>query len=187
VWRNTENSYGLIAVILHWSMAIAIVGIFLLGLWMVDLTYYDPWYKPAPDLHKGIGVLLFAVLLIRLAWRWANPKPRLGASLTAVERLAASFAHIGFYVLLIGVMLSGYLISTADGRPIDVFGLFQVPATISGIPNQADLAGDVHFALAVAVIALACFHAAGAIKHHFVDRDRTLLRMLGRGGDTNPS
>jgi cytochrome b561 len=76
--------------------------------------------------------------------------------------------------------LSGYLISTADGRPVDVFGIFTLPATLSGLPNQADTAGDLHLAMAIAVIVLAALHALAALKHHFIDRDRTLRRMLGR-------
>ena len=81
-------------------------------------------------------------------------------------------------MLLFAIMISGYLISTADGRGIDVFGLFQVPATLKGIPGQADIAGEVHFILAVSTITLAVIHALAAFKHHFVNRDRTLVRML---------
>jgi cytochrome b561 len=181
VLRNTEESYGLVAIVLHWSMAVVVLVLFTLGLWMVDLTYYDPWYQRAPDIHKGMGVLLAVALALRLMWRWANPRPRPEPGLSLLERRAASVAHVLLYVLLLAVMISGYLISTADGRAIDVFGLFAVPASVTGIPNQADLAGDVHLALAISVVTLAGIHAAGALKHHFLDRDRTLLRMLGPG------
>ncbi|TCT19400.1 cytochrome b561-like protein [Thiobaca trueperi] len=77
-------------------------------------------------------------------------------------------------------MASGYLISTADGRSLDVFGLFSVPAILTGLPDQADLAGEVHLVLAIALVTLAAVHALAALKHHFIDRDATLLRMLGR-------
>lgn len=178
--KNVEDGYGLISVSLHWITALAVVGLFLLGLWMVDLTYYDAWYRTAPNIHKGIGVLLFVTVAIRILWRQSHPRPRPDPAHSALERRAASVVHTTLYVLLLAIMTSGYLISTADGRPIDVFGLFQVPATLTGLPNQADLAGDVHFALAVAAVGLAAVHGAAALKHHFVDRDRTLLRMLGR-------
>ena len=179
MWRNTEEHYGLIAVILHWVMAVVVVGLFALGLWMVGLSYYDPWYRKAPEFHKGIGVLLFITLLLRLVWRWSSTLPRPEPGLTPFERRASSAAHVALYVLLVAVTASGYLISTADGRPIDVFGWFQVPAVMSGLPNQADLAGDIHLALAIGLITLAGFHAAGAFKHHFFDGNRTLVRMLG--------
>jgi cytochrome b561 len=177
-WKNDERSYGVLAIVLHWLTAALILGLFGLGLWMVELTYYDPWYRRAPEIHKGIGVLLFLTLSIRLAWRYANPRPRPEAGVSAFERRASAPVHALLYLLPFAAMLSGYLISTADGRPIDVFGLFDVPATLSGLPNQADLAGKVHAVLAYALIALAGLHALAALKHHFIDRDRTLLRML---------
>jgi cytochrome b561 len=82
------------------------------------------------------------------------------------------------YVLVFAIMLSGYLISTADGRAIEVFGWFAVPATLQGIDGQEDVAGDVHFYLAVTLMVIVGGHALAALKHHFIDRDPTLRRML---------
>jgi cytochrome b561 len=180
MWRNTDDGYGLVAVVLHWLVAVVVVGLFALGLWMVELTYYDAWYRRSTDIHKGIGILLFLVVLARLGWRLVNPRPVPEPTHSRLERVAAAVTHVLFYVLLFAVTTAGYLISTADGRAVDVFGLFRVPATIAGLPGQADIAGDVHLALAIALIALAGVHALAALKHHFIDRDRTLLRMLGR-------
>jgi len=178
--RNTSDTYGAIAVTLHWLVAVTVVGLFTLGLWMVELTYYDNWYRTAPAIHKGVGVLLFLIITLRLGWRALGPRPVPLASHSALERKAAAAAHMLLYVLLFAVMLSGYLISTADGRAVDVFGLFQVPATITGLPQQADVAGNVHLVLAITLVSLAGIHALAALKHHIIDRDRTLLRMLGR-------
>jgi len=178
--RNTSDTYGAIAVTLHWLVAVTVVGLFTLGLWMVELTYYDNWYRTAPTVHKGVGVLLFLIITLRLGWRALGPRPVPLASHSALERKAAAAAHMVLYILLFAVMLSGYLISTADGRAVDVFGLFQVPATITGLPQQADVAGNVHLVLAITLVLLAGIHALAALKHHIIDRDRTLLRMLGR-------
>jgi cytochrome b561 len=181
IWRNDDQSYGVVAIILHWLVAIVVVGLFALGLWMVDLTYYDPWYRRAPEIHKGVGVLLFLLLLFRLGWRYSNPRPRPEAGTPMIEHRVSILVHALLYVLPLALMLSGYLISTADGRPIHVFGLFDLPATLSGLPNQADLSGKVHAILAYLLIIVAGVHALAALKHHFIDRDRTLLRILGRG------
>lgn len=180
MWRNTEQAYGIIAIALHWLVAVVVLGLFGLGLWMVNLTYYDTWYRTAPSIHKSVGVLLFLVMALRLLWRLVNPRPAPEPGLRRIERLASRVVHGVLYLLLFAVMGSGYLISTADGRAIDVLGVFTVPATLTGLPNQADLAGNIHLALAITVIVLAAIHALAALKHHVFDRDRTLLRMLGR-------
>lgn len=176
--RNTSKAYGWISILLHWLVAVAVIGLFALGWWMTELTYYDPWYNRAPAIHKGIGILLFITVLLRLVWRGSNPRPAPLSNHTFWERRLAGYAHNWLYLLLIVTMLSGYLISTADGRPIEVFGLFIVPATLSGFENQEDIAGEIHEWLAYALIGLSLLHALAAFKHHFRDRDSTLLRML---------
>lgn len=178
--KNTPTSYGLIAIALHWLVALAVIGLFGLGLWMTGLDYYDAWYKRGPELHKGIGILLFIVVAFRLAWRRFDTLPRPEPTHTPWEHRLAGIAHRFLYVLMFAVMIAGYLISTADGRPISVFGLFSVPATLSGLPEQEDIAGLVHEWLAYSLIGLAALHALAAFKHQFIDRDRTLARMLGR-------
>ena len=95
------------------------------------------------------------------------------------ERTIARTVHGLLYVLLISVMVFGYLISTADGRAIEVFGWFSVPATLHGIDKQEDIAGVIHLSLAITLISLVVLHALAAFKHHVIDKDRTLKRMLG--------
>lgn len=179
-WRNSTERYGLIAIGLHWLVALTVFALFGLGLWMTGLEYYDTWYHRAPQLHKSIGVLLFAVMVVRLGWSLVNPHPAPLPSHTPLERTTARLVHGLLYLLLFAVMIAGYLISTADGRPIELFGVVAVPATLTSIPEQEDVAGEVHLTLAIILIVLALLHAAAALKHHFVDRDNTLRRMLGR-------
>jgi cytochrome b561 len=173
--RDTLAGYGLVSRVTHWLMAFAIFAMFGLGLWMVDLDYYSPYYNSAPTLHKSIGIILLVAVVLRFVWRLANVRPD-DADLSRFERAASRVVHWGFYPLLLALMVSGYLISTADGRPIDVFGWFSVPSPGEN-KGLEDSAGAVHAWLAYIIIALAAVHAAGALKHHFVDRKSTLTRM----------
>lgn len=178
-WKNTRTGYGLVAITLHWVVALTVIGLAILGLWMVDLSYYSPWYRSAPFWHKSIGMTLFAVMLLRLLWRWGNPSPAHLPTHKRWELSLAAVVHVLLYLLLFVIVISGYLISTATGQGISVFGWFEVPALISGLPSQADRAGLVHYWVALGVLGLAALHALGALKHHFLDRDDTLRRMLG--------
>jgi cytochrome b561 len=178
--KNSTTRFGLIAITLHWLVALTVFALFGLGLWMTGLDYYHSWYKQGPWLHKSIGILLFLVVIFRLSWRILTPPPVALSSHKPWEVRIAHITHRLIYLLLLTIMVSGYLISTADNRAIEVFGWFSIPASITSIPNQEDIAGWVHLILACFLIGLALLHAMAALKHHFVDRDRTLMRILGR-------
>ena len=173
--RDTDTGYGLVTRLLHWLMAIAIFGVFALGYWMVGLSYDHPNYNNAPDLHRSTGILLGLALVFRFLWRFVNVHPHDG-ELSRLERIGAKAAHWGFYIFLAAITVSGYLIATSDGRPVDVFGLFSVPSAVVD-KNLSDTAGYIHKLLAYIVIALAVLHSAAALKHHFVDRSSILKRM----------
>ncbi len=174
---TSVKNYNLIARVMHWLSALAIIGLFALGLWMVELSYYSEWYRTAPHYHRSIGILLAIVTLARIVWKHvtASPKPE-GKP---YEIVAAKLAHTVMYVLLLAIFTTGYLISTSDGRGIEVFNWFTVPGVGELFPNQSDLAGEIHFYVAWAVILIAGFHALAALKHHFIDKDNTLRKMLG--------
>lgn len=177
--KNSHTRYGLVAIVMHWTVALSVIGLAILGLWMVDLTYYSPYYRSGPFWHKSIGITLFALLVLRLLWRCFNPRPAHLPNHKPWELRLASLVHLLLYGLLFVIVISGYLISTATGQGISVFGWFELPALISGLPQQADRAGAVHYWVAMTVLGLATLHALGALKHHFFDRDDTLRRMLG--------
>ncbi|WP_283182011.1 MULTISPECIES: cytochrome b [unclassified Pseudomonas] len=178
--RNSSSRYGWVSIFMHWGVALVVFGLFALGLWMVGLDYYSTWRKDAPDLHKSIGLVLLAVMVLRVLWRFISPPPPVLESYNRVTRIGAKFGHSFLYLSLFAVMIAGYLISTADGVGIPVFGLIEVPALISGLPDQADTAGVIHLYLAWALVIFSGLHALAALKHHFIDRDATLARMLGR-------
>ncbi|MDN6319444.1 MAG: cytochrome b [Marinobacter sp.] len=176
--NNTSASFGLLSIVVHWVAAIAVFGLFALGFWMVDLTYYSEWYQRAPDIHRSIGVLLFCLMVFRLLWRWFSTSPGPLAGHKRWEVLSAQIAHVCLYVLTFVAIVSGFLISTADGSSVSVFGWFDVPSVTGQIKRLEDTAGLVHYWSTWALVALALIHSAGALKHHFIDRDNTLRRML---------
>ena len=179
-FRNSIDRYGAIAILIHWLVAVAVIGLFALGYWMVDLTYYDDWYRRAPDIHRSVGILLLAVMVLRVIWRFINPPPAPLSEHTRLEVLSAHAAHAVLYLLLFVAMVSGYLITTADGSSISVFGWFAVPSVTGQVKGMEDIAGTIHYWSTWAIVVLAGLHALAALKHHVVDRDRTLLRMLGK-------
>lgn len=178
--KNTDKSYGWVAIGLHWLMALVIFGLFGLGLYMVELSYYDSWYRGSLTLHKSVGMTLLLLWLARVVWRWINVSPKSNTSSLRerLEQAVAHWMHIALYAVMLGLMVTGYLISTADGRGIEVFELFTVPALPWSIDNQEDIAGDIHEILAWSLIAMAAVHALAALKHHFIDKDKTLMKML---------
>lgn len=178
VWKNTTTKYGLLSILIHWISALTVFALFGVGLYMMSLSYYDPLYHSLPWWHKSFGLTLLFLTLFRLVWKAANPKPAPPPEHSKTTVKLAVSAHHLIYLLLFITMISGYLISTADGRPVSFFGWFDVPALVTDIANQEDLAGEVHFYLAWVLVILAFLHGLAAIKHHLVDKDSTLTRML---------
>lgn len=179
MFANDSDNYGWFSIVLHWLMAILIVGMFVLGIVMVDLDYYDSWYQRAPHIHESIGLILAALLLLRLLARVLNPPPPPLPTLPALERKLAISVHWLFYGLMLTVIASGYLISSAGARDIPLFDWFEVPALPRQLEHQEDIAGRWHLTIAWGLIALSVAHTMAALKHHFFDRNRTLRRILG--------
>ncbi|HNG61346.1 MAG TPA: cytochrome b [Cellvibrionaceae bacterium] len=178
-FKNTEKTYGLLAIAFHWLSALTVFGLFGLGLWMCSLDYYHPWYKQGPDLHRSIGVLLVITTVLRLIWRSLNITPAGEPGLRwqlNLARITHGLLYLWFFLMLI----SGYLITTAKGQALEVFNWFVIPAFITGIENLEDTAGVVHWLLACAFMSLVAVHAGAAVYHHVIKRDGTLRRMLGR-------
>ncbi len=176
--QNSRTHYGWVSIFLHWAMAIAFIALFLLGVYMVDLDYYDEWYHRAPELHKSVGIVLLLAMLFRFLWNHLQTRPE---SLVGSRKseLAARLTHLLFYLTVTGLFLTGYMISTAEGQGIDVFNWFSVPVVLAEDNERADWAGDIHELLAYGFIALVLVHALAAMYHHFIIKDFTLRRMLG--------
>ncbi|MCH9765625.1 MAG: cytochrome b [Alphaproteobacteria bacterium] len=175
MWRDTAQGYGIVSRVLHWLLAIVIVVLFALGWWMVGLDYTSAYYNLAPAWHEAIGILVLLAMTLRVGWRIANTKPD-SDHLTLFEQRASVLMHWALYAVIFAVLISGYLISTADGRAIEIFGPLRVPSLIYA-PGIESLSGKIHRILSYVTIGLAGLHTGAALKHHFVDRDPTLSRM----------
>lgn len=178
--RNTKNHFGWLSIFLHWILAPLLIGMYILGDYMVDLDYYHPWYHDSLQWHKAIGVLLISSMVLRFLWNLLQTKPLPLQPAHQRKNCLAKLGHWTLYVLIFALGISGYLISTAKGQGIDVLGLFDVPALLTDNAERGELAGKIHAFLATAFIGLVIFHAFAALLHHFYYKDNTLNRMLGR-------
>lgn len=175
--KDSRSGYGLLSIAIHWISAVLILFLFGLGIYMVDLSYYDDWYHKGPELHISLGLVVLLLMLVRVIWRIANPMPEeLHANRT--QNLAATLVKLGLYTLVFIVLISGYLITTAEGQAASMFNLIKFPVLTELSSQNVDLAGAVHEYLAWGIVILVVFHVAGALAHHFIFRDRTLMRML---------
>lgn len=177
MYRNNSQGYGLVAILFHWLSALTIISLFALGFWMVELNYYSEWYRTGPYIHKSVGLILLALTIMRVIWRLMNPEPN-SLSNNVLENKAAKYTHKALYISLFIILISGYLISTADGRGIEVFDWVIVPSLGELFNEQEDIAGLLHQYTAYFIIVLALIHGLAALKHHFINRDNTLTRML---------
>ncbi|MDX1756483.1 MAG: cytochrome b [Marinobacter sp.] len=176
---NTGARFGFTHILLHWSVALVVFGLFGLGYYMVDLGYYHPWYRTGPHIHRSIGLLLVAVMVFRVIWRLTHRMPGPLPSHRRWEVVFAHATHGVLYLLIFTALASGYLISTADGSAIQVFNWFQVPSVTGRVHGLEEIAGDAHYWSTWALVLLAVLHGLAAIKHHVIDRDETLRRMCG--------
>ncbi|PIE45277.1 MAG: cytochrome b [Gammaproteobacteria bacterium] len=177
--KNTTTHYGLLSIGVHWLTVIFIAILFPSGLIMVDLDYYDSGYQTYPHIHKSLGVLLFSLTIGRMLWLLLLSKPPEPLPQSPLLHLLAKSVHALLYLCLLLIPVSGYLISTADGRSIDVFNWFSLPALFTPFKNQADIAGNIHATAAWGLMTLIALHVVGTLKHHFINKDNILKRMFG--------
>jgi cytochrome b561 len=170
--------YTKTAMLLHWLTALLIIAAFTLGLVMTDIPGLTPTKLKYYSWHKWMGVTVLALAALRLLWRQANRPPPPLASMSAWQHKAADGMHVLLYILLFAVPVSGYLYTTAAGVPVVYLGLFPIPAAFAPNPEWKALLKPVHYWLNMLLAAAVAGHVLAALKHHFIDRDTVLKRML---------
>ena len=168
------------AVLLHWLLAAALIGIFVLGSYMADLPF-SPQRLQLYSWHKWAGVVILLLSALRLVWRLTHRPPALPAKIEQAmprwQTVAHHATHHGLYLLFFAVPLIGWAYSSAAGFPIVLFGLLPLPDFVPVDQALAELIKPWHEISAFAMAALVLLHVAGALKHALVDRDGLLQRM----------
>ena len=177
--NTTTQRYSPFAMLLHWVLALAIIGSFCMGVYMSDLPF-SPQRLKLYNWHKWAGVTILALSALRLLWRLTH-RPPPDIPMPGWQRGAAHATHVLLYVLFFAVPLVGWAYSSAAGFPIVWFGVLPLP---SFVPADKELAAAIkpwHAYLAFAMAALVLMHVAAALKHQFIDRDGLLSRMWPTG------
>lgn len=174
---ETPSRYGLTAIVLHWLVAALIGAAFTLGVVMVDIPGLTPTKLRYFSWHKWLGVTVLAVVGLRLLWRlWRGVPPPV--TMASWQQRASAIGHALLYGLMFAVPLSGYFYSLAAGVPVVYFGIWPLPVLMEADPVLKPVLKQLHITLVYSMLAVIIVHILAALKHHFIDRDGVLKRML---------
>jgi cytochrome b561 len=181
----TTTRYTPTTIALHWLVAAALIATFTLGLTMTDMPGISPTKLKYFNWHKWAGVTIFGLVTLRLLWRLFHPGPALPTAMPAWEKRVAVSTHYLLYLLMFAIPLSGYFYSMAAGFPVVYLGKFPLPVLIEKNKELASELKNLHYLLNTGLATLAILHALAALKHHFINRDDVLTRMLPRFNRTD--
>ncbi len=183
--RNSRNSYGQITKSFHWLIALLVVLMLILGASLDDFS--EPAKIILINVHKSIGLTILLLMILRFFWRLSNPIPALPATTATWEKIVVRASHLLWYVCLIAMPLTGWMMSTAAGKLPNFWWIAKIG--VPGIPQSKPLAetiSNIHTILAWVITALLVFHILGALKHQFIDKDFVLKRMLPLSNKKTP-
>jgi cytochrome b561 len=175
--KNDESRYGVVAQLFHWTIVVLIIVQFILANRADGLPLGSAKIAVLAQ-HKSFGITILCLALLRLLWRWFNPVPAEPLDIAPWQRMVARVSHIGLYVLLLITPLAGWLMSSARNFPVSWFGLVTLPDFIAPNRPAYEFLHETHELLAQTLFWLALLHVAAALKHHFIDKDNVLRRML---------
>lgn len=177
--KSHDLRWGGLAKAFHWTIMLLILAQAVIGLTMVNLPR-RPSVFAVYDLHKSIGLTILALAILRLAWRAVDRRPADVPGMPSWQRRSAHATHVLLYVLIFAVPLSGWLFDSATGlRPLHWWGVVPIPS-LTGGPDRglADFTRALHHWMFWTMAVIVLGHVAAACKHHFIDNDDTLRRML---------
>ena len=177
MWRNTSESYGSVAKILHWLTFVFLFGNAWLGLYMNDLPK-GPETEAVYALHRAFGITILLLVALRLLWRWTNPRPLPPPGVGPGTWRLAGLVQIAFYAVMLAMPLVGWIGSSAAGATVLWFGNLELPALAGRDEGLKEAMVLIHRLLFYTLFGLLVVHVAGALKHRFMDRVDVLGRML---------
>ena len=179
--RAADVKYSGFAMLLHWLIAGLVIA-----QWLISISAEDAPTREAGGAimanHFALGVVIFVIVAVRLVWRLVSPPPPQNPDHAGWERTLSRIVHLSFYAILLVMPIAGWIALSSFGEPINVWGLFQLPAL--PVPKNPDLGEQIfelHGASGIALLVLAAFHGLAALKHTILDKDGTLFRMLPFG------
>lgn len=174
--------YTKTAMFLHWLIALLIICSFSLGVTMTNMHGFTPTVIHAKAQyfawHKWMGCTIFGLVCLRLLWRLWHPAPPYPYTMSKFQQRAASGLHVLMYFLIFAIPLSGYFYTLAAGFPVVYLDLIQLPVLIERNDEWKPILKTVHYVLNMLLLGGFILHVAAALKHHFIDRDTILKRML---------
>ncbi len=190
--RSVEQRYGDVAVIFHWLIALLIIGLLAIGKYMASLDDNDPVRYALTQWHKSFGITVLLLSLLRLAWRFTHTPPPELKTIPNWQQRAASFAHVLLYVLMIAIPLTGWIMVSASPLNLEtiLFNVIEWPhlPPFDTLDNREAIAHsfhEYHELAANLLILILLAHIGAALKHHWFDKDTTLLRMLPEPGSAS--
>jgi len=173
----TGEGYTATARILHWITAVLVLGQIVLGV-VIANEWGGAWQDRLYDLHKSTGAVLIPIILGRIFYRWKHPPPPLPADIPAIQQFAAHTTHYLLYGLLVVQMFIGWIGTAAYPAPVPIYGLFNLPSIwpVNRVLSEQLLL--VHKVIGITLVVLLAMHVGAALYHHFVRKDRVLMRMI---------
>jgi cytochrome b561 len=174
--KNTANRYGFLAKSFHWIMALMVIGLLCVGLYMTGMPNSMAKLQ-LYGYHKASGILILFLVTLRVLWRLTNKSPTM-AAMPNWQRISAHSLHIALYVFMFAMPLTGWMMSSAAGVPVSVFGWFTMPDLVPTNESLMEIFEQTHEILAFILIGMIGLHLLAALKHHFINKDDTLRKMI---------
>lgn len=176
--KNTGDTYGSVTKTLHWLISLLIICMLIFGFILSDMSDKNPMKSELIGLHKSVGMTVLLLMILRLAWRFINPQPALPITVPDWEKFSARSVQVLFYLVLFIMPISGWVMSSLGGHPVMFWGWFNTALPFTKNTQLAEEFFTVHGVIAWVIIGLLVLHVGAAFKHHFIEKNNVLRKML---------